>query len=79
MTVYEREKKAKELGVFYDIGKKVISSKSFLRAGETATIIGWGLTYNCKEPVYYIQFENGEGYTIPAGNLFYEAGFSFAQ
>lgn len=79
MTTEMREFVAEMEGVTKeDIGRKVKSeSVSAFRHGEIAEIIGWGLDFERKRPIYHIRFDNNECDTIPAGKHFKHSGYKF--
>ena len=80
MTTQERQRLADEHGITKDIGKKVKAVHHYaFRSGDTAEIIGWGLRAEDKRPLYFIRFENGECDCIPAGKLFDQSGYVFAD
>ncbi len=80
MTTMERHRKAEDYGIIDNIGKRVRADSQYaFRSGDTAVIIGWGLRYADKRPLYFIRYENGECDSIPAGEFFDQSGFSFVD
>ena len=78
MTTQERQ--AEKLDITKNIGKKIKAEHRYaFRSGDTAEIIGWGLRAEDKRPLYFIRFENGECDCIPAGKLFDQSGYVFAD
>jgi hypothetical protein len=76
----ERQREAEKYGIIANIGKKVMPNSGFsFRSNDTAKIIGWGLSSEDNQPLYFIKFDNGECDSIPARKLFYKNGFFFVK
>lgn len=66
----KRYKIANEHSLFQYIGKSVLFQEVFsFRSGETAEIIGWGISSNYEIPLLLVKFKNSECFSGPADEI----------